>query len=196
MFHLEPSTKTIEMRVSVPIPGSTKLEYVPSEYNKLENWILFKYRRLLDKFNVQHYYWHYRYLLNARSRKSEDILFMIHVYKEHGGKPTDTKEASFYNKMMRLYGVEFTYLIQAKIDEEKNSRGISDVYAQAYYKKWLRPKTPNMKRLYHGVDNYEIVEMIDTISGINMKEYEHIKSSIKYADQKVKKAKIKSKAKK
>lgn len=193
MFHLEPTNRSIEMRVSIPIPGSTKLEYVPSEYNRFENWILIKYRRILDKLNVQHYYWHYRYLLNARSRKSEDLLFLIHVYNEHAGVPTDKHENNFYRKLFRLYDVEFTYLVQAKIDEEKNSRGIADVYAQAYYKKWLRPKTPNMKRLYHGVDSYEIIEMLDAIIEINMKEYRHTKSSIKYADQKVKKAKVRKK---
>jgi hypothetical protein len=186
MFHLEPIATTDELRVSIPTENGTKPEYVPANYNNFEAWIFRKYAHFLHRHGRQQYYWHHRYLLSPRSRKSEDLLFMMHVYIEHNGEPEDKYEKNFYKKLWRMYGIEFSYLIQAKIDQEKQGKGIPDVYAQAYYKKWLTPKTPNMKRLYHGVDSYEIIDLLETMRDINWKQFHRLKNYAKYQNLKIK----------
>ena len=187
MFHLEPIKNYNEMRVSIPTAESLKYEYVPGEYTNFENWLFGRYIVFLYKHGRKHYYWHYRFCLSIKNRKSEDLLFLIHVYQEHDGKPTDRCEEKFYNKLLREYRNEFEYLIRPKIELESKGKGIADVYAQAYYKKWLRQKTPNMKRLYHGVDSYEVSDLLRTISQIEEKEVKRIKNRIKYANKKAKK---------
>jgi len=169
------------------VNGKPYTEHIPTEIGKLEASLRTEYRKILDKFGTAHYYWHYQQYFTSKLKKSEDLLFMQHVYEEHEGDPKDKHEKKYFNKMVQLYGIEYYTLVAPKIALEKESKTATHDYALAYYKRWLAKPTPNMKRLYHGIDEYEVVEILQDIISIHKRERSKMRNKENYLLRKLRK---------
>ncbi len=161
-------------------------EYIPAPISKYEFKARKHFRGLQDRLNVPNYYWHFRYLFDPTDRKIEDLKFLIHVYEDHGGTPEDDYERKYYKRVFNLYSAEFNTLIKPKLELENEGKGATHPYANAYYKKWLREKNGNLTRFYHGVDIYEMNDMLtETLYNFD-KEYTKLKATSDYYNRKAK----------
>lgn len=149
-------------------------EHIPSDTTSIGAKLMSKINEFYIYFGIQLYYWNYRYLLSGEHRKAEDLLFIIHVLEDHDGKPPTKREYRFYLKMYNLYGPEIEFLIKPYIIENKQKDPIVHPYYLAYKKRWLTSKHPQAKRLYHGIDNYELDVMFKTLmSGVTKRIKRH-----------------------
>lgn len=145
-------------------------EYIPSNTTSIGIRLMNKFNEFYIYFGIQLYYWNYRYMLSFESRKTEDLLFIIHVLEDHDGKPPAKRERRFYSKIYSLYGPEIETLIKPYIIEKKDKDPFIHPYYIAYKKRWLTPKHSQAKRIYHGLDNYELGVMFETLmSGVRKK---------------------------
>lgn len=180
----KPKVDTSDIFISYHVNGQPQLEYIPPAYNKLEDKYFDLKLRYLEYAGAPTYYWQYRHFLTPTLRKIEDIKFLIHVYEQHDFAPTDRVEKRHFRNAWNLYHQEFETLIRPKIDQEKEGHGIIHQYALAYYKRWLKPINPNFTRMYHGVHQYEMLEMYDELLSTMKKDNDSSKYRLQYYDAK------------
>ena len=164
-------------------------EYIPEQYNKYEMWIRSSYIRIMFHFNSvfpNYYYWHVRHWMSAEERKMQDLLFMIHVYEDHDGVPINRREKWFFNHCWNMYSTEFSKFIVPKLQLNSEGDVPTHEYALAYYKRWLRKPSANFKKIYHGVDLYELSEIIDEVYAMNNRELKKIMNKENYEKRKLK----------
>ena len=154
-------------------------EFIPLPTKKYEYFFYDLKRRLCDKIGIKHYYYHYRHYLTGPSRKIEDSRFLTHVIKEHEGIPDDVHERRHYKTLRRLYYPEFDFFMEPYINEDVSAVGVADNYVRAYYKTWISKQvSPQLKRMYHGVDYYELKDLLPLLLKQSRAEYtRHMKRS-------------------
>lgn len=183
---MRPPTNKSEIHISFLYENDLINEYIPTEINK---WFCSLLNKRLFYF-IEHrkpiYYNHMRHLLPFNIRKMQDLNFIKHVYDIHDGQPEDIKEFRIFERLQEYYGPEYDSLIKPKYDEEKEGRGIADVYARAYYQKWLRKKLPEFSLLYHGANGEELLATVKLVNEINSKEYRNYRSAIRRIDKNIK----------
>ena len=138
-------------------------EYIPTETTRFGLWFTNKLNDMYLRFGIQLNYWNLRHLLDYEMRKTEDLLFIIHVIEDHDGVAPTRRERKFYTKMNGLYGNEIEQLIKPYITEKKEQDPIVHPYYLAYKKRWIRPKDSQAKRFYHGMDRYELDVMFESL---------------------------------
>ena len=65
------------------------------------------------------------------------------------------------------------------INEDVSAVGVADNYVRAYYKTWISKQvSPQLKRMYHGVDYYELKDLLPLLLKQSRAEYtRHMKRS-------------------
>ncbi|MCA9349319.1 hypothetical protein KC878_04250 [Candidatus Saccharibacteria bacterium] len=156
-------TNTDQLHMAFHVGDTMAYEYIPAEVSATYIDFLRYVRWILTKLHKPHYYyWQYRHLYDIQTRKQEDLRFIMHVWQDHQGKPTNRMEKWHYYKAMRLYGSEVEAFVLPKLRCEGKGQAITHEYALAYYKRWLyKDADPELKCFYHGVEIDEIVELID-----------------------------------
>lgn len=176
------------IRLNFYCNGAEQTEYIPRRLMQIEIKAYMAYRRVLDYLGYKHYYYHYRSYYPGPTRKKEDFRFMIHVINDHKGNPVDPTEARHYQKLRNLYYPEFDYFIAPYVVDGEVKNGIEDIYVRSYYKRWITKRTsPEIKRMYHGVDAYELAEILPIVLKQSEVEFNRLKSRIKYHEKRAKK---------
>lgn len=174
--------------------GEPVQEYIPKDLHGIEVWLFDHYRKLLSKFNKNQYYWHFRYMFDAHSRKIEDIKFLKHYYERHlDDNDVDKIEKRHFYRAYRLYHEEFSVLLVPKWVKEKQYKGVSHPYAIAYHKNWTRDVNPQLSRIYHGINNYEVIEMLELMIAQDNTEIKKALRSIRYQNKLAKELNSRSK---
>jgi hypothetical protein len=183
-------TSTIVPQLSFYVDNkNTVTEYIPKDASNFQIWCRFKLRRVQNKLNIPHYYWHYRHLQSSELKKIADLQFLIHVFNDHEGLPEDKWEMRHYRSAYSLYGTEFENLLVPKLLEEKENRAIIHPYARVYYKRWLKKPNPQMKQFYHGVTRYDSLELLLSLRDAAEESSKRYWWRKEYHDRKVKKSK-------
>ena len=152
---IRPPTNRTELHISFFIDGKLLNEYIPANIPRWQYWILDKRINYRINHGKPIYYNHVRYLMPHDIKKMQDLNFLKHVFEIHDGQPTDSTEYKIFERLYEYYELEYEYLVRPKYDAEKENRGVEDVYARAYYRKWLRKKIPEISLQYHGADAKE-----------------------------------------
>lgn len=161
MPRYRPETEKSLMHISYYVGRELHTEYIPRRTSRFGFCAFQLYRRVLNKFGVPHYYIHYRHLYSGPTRKAEDFRFLMHVIADHDEQPEDHYERRHFERILALYEPEFSALIRPIIGKDYKKAGVADNYIRAYYRNWLTKQTsPDLRRLYHGVEGYEMVELL------------------------------------
>lgn len=137
-------------------------EHIPGDYTKFGMWIRERLCFLYFKLGIESNYWNFRYVLDFETRKTEDLLFIIHVLEEHDGKPPYWRERLFYERLVWKYDAEVRTFILPYINEKNEQNPIVHPYYLAYKKRWLKPKYSQTRRFYHGMDINELSVLMDS----------------------------------
>lgn len=169
MGNVELQERDVEPKLLLPnFKGQHYQEYIPKDCSRLESFIRRKYTNILDRLGFKTYYWRIRHLFPAKYRKIYDLNFLLHVDKDHSGKPSQRIERIHYRLARMKYGAELNFIKSAELAEwqMEHSKDVylqKDHYVKAYRQKWLKNfrEDPEWKLLYHGVEAYEIIPYID-----------------------------------
>ncbi|MFZ1249674.1 MAG: hypothetical protein WAQ24_05145 [Candidatus Saccharimonadales bacterium] len=137
--------------------GNLLQEHLPTQPYWFALWFDRKWRRTLEHYDKDVYYWHFQADLDVIFQKQLDIEFMLHVLKDHDGTAPDLKENKRYAYLQNQYGPELTYvLVQLGLDGGKpwqnHEFGNTHPYVYAYKERWFPKHTdPQFKLLYHGI---------------------------------------------
>lgn len=167
--------------------GKLITEYIPPPTSRFDYFVKVILLDLSRRLGRQEYYWQYRFFLEPKTRKIEDIKFLVHAYTEHDMQPEDKREARHLAKAYTLYYDEFLELLAPRIELEKKGKGVENAYARAYFKNWMKDPDPSMKQFYHGVEPYERIELLEKLFHTDMKNIVNHMQRVNYHNRKVKK---------
>lgn len=143
--------------------GKMTHEYIPRDATRLRRWLEKRRRAAYRKYGIEDHYGNIRHVLIGDGIKIEDIAFIIHVLEQHNGNPEYSRERWLYNKLQFLYHDEIEQFIKPYIEYEKKGSAITHPYGRAYYKRWIMKQNADLKRMYHGVNSDEVIEMADAL---------------------------------
>lgn len=163
--------KHIEPKLLIPdYQGKHFTEYIPSNYSYLNNRIRDYYAAYRSKFGLQLYYWQVRFMFTPKERKVYDLNFMLHVEKDHNGKPDMLIERLHYYFAKRKYQAELNFIksmemLDWQMEHSKDIELQKHPYVKAYKKHWVENfrESPDWKTLYHGVNILELGPVLDKL---------------------------------
>ncbi len=132
-------------------------EYIPPVNSEFTNWFRTMHYKARVFLGKDIYYWHIRHWFGPIGRKQEDIEFLYHVLKTHGGKPVEPVEKRHFNRAFRHYGNEFAYVMSQVSKEENNKSKVNasleaDPQVDLYLKRWLNMAyDADYTVVYHGI---------------------------------------------
>lgn len=163
--------KDIEPKLLIPdYQGKHFPEYVPSDYSFIGNRFRDYYAAYRSKFGLQLYYWQLRFMYRPKERKVYDLNFMMHIDKDHDGKPEMIMERIHYYFAKQKYLPELNFIKSMdmpgwRMEHSKDIYLQKHPYVKAYKQNWIKnfDESPNWKLLYHGVHILELSPVLDKL---------------------------------
>lgn len=163
--------KHIEPLLLIPdYQGKHFQEHIPTEYSYLGNRLRDHYAANRSRLGLQLYYWQLRFMFPPKERKVYDLNFMIHVDKDHDGKPDMWMERIHYYFAKKRYLPELNFIksmdmLDWQMEHSKDIYLQKNPYVKAYKQKWIKnfKENPGWKLLYHGVHILEVGPVMDKL---------------------------------
>ena len=103
--------KDLEPKLLIPnYQGGHFQEHIPPDYPYLSQRLRDYYAAYRSKFGLQLYYWQLRFMFRPKERKVYDLNFMMHVDKDHDGKPEMIMERIHYYFAKQKYLPELKFI--------------------------------------------------------------------------------------